>query len=450
MTKPYPYQLEIVNRICRFNGRALVSLDMGCGKTLVALLYAKRIGARPVVVVCPASVKWHWQREAAKHVGMRAEVLEGMSPDRNGGLSPRAPIIVLNYDILGPWLPHLRELNPQLVVIDESQALQDLRTQRTKNTRELCQGVPNVLALSGTPIINRPKEIWPTLNILRSDLYPSFWKFGFKFCAPKRTFWGWDFRGASNLDELRKGLKRFVMIRKRKEEVLKDLPKFRRIVVPMEIRNRPKYDQAQDDFLGWLAKYDPAKLNSAMRAKRLVQLGYLKRLAARLKMRNVLEWVDDFLADTDDKLVVFAVHRKIIKRLRDRYAGMAVVVDGSVTGRTRQLAIDQFQKFKKKRMLIGQGKAAGTGIGLTAATATAFVELAWNPGTHTQAEARTLRIGQDRPVTYWYLVARDTIEEKLLKISQDKQKVLTAAMDGGKGEDFDVFDRLCEALKESI
>lgn len=447
MTVPYRYQIKAVRAAHKFSGRCLMALDMGLGKSLVSLLYAQRhLHLRPIVVICPATLKWNWEHEAVKHVQMRADILSGRKPPR-GGFKPRHRLIIINYDILKDWVKYLLKLKPQLVVIDECSALGNRQSKRSRAVKVLCRDVPHVLALSGTPLTNRPAELWPTLNILRPDLYPSFFPFGFLYCGAKKNHWGWEFKGATRLKRLHNNLLEQVMVRERKEDVLKELPSKRRVVLPFEI-SRDEYSRALHGFLSWMADRNPSKLRTAERAEGLVKLGYLRRLAAKLKLPQVIEWVDSFMKEEDGKLVLFAIHRKIIARLQKRYKGICVVVDGSVKGRHRQLAVEQFQTKNATRLFIGNVKAAGVGLTLTAANTVAIAELGWTPGEMTQAEDRTHRIGQKKSVTVYYLIAKDTIEEDLLKLITKKQKILNAVVDGkGKGDNLNLFDKLVQALQ---
>lgn len=449
MTKPFPYQLRGVRRLEAMGGRGLLADEPGLGKTLQALLFAARNpSARPAVVVCPASLKWQWAAEAARHIGMRSMVLEGRTPERGEGLGMTPPLTIVNYDILSPWMDYLIALRPKLVVVDEAHLIAGRTTLRAKATRHLCQGVPHVLALTGTPLVNRPAELWPTLNLIRPDLFPSFFPFAMKFCSPRRTPWGWDFSGAGSLDDLHRTLKP-IMVRRRKADVLRDLPPKRRSVLVLDADGLSEYHKASKDFRGWLRKHSPEKLRSSLRAEALVKAGYLKRLAAQLKLPSVLDWLDGFLSETDaEKVVLFAVHRKVLRAVRDRHRQTAVLIDGSTPAKERRLAVERFQTDRRCRVFIGQIRAAGVGLNLTAASTVAFVELDWVPGVHTQAEDRCHRIGSKGSVLAHYLVARGTIEEKLAELLQRKQAVLSATMDGGECEgDLDVFDLLTQELR---
>lgn len=448
----FPYQKEVVYDIEDFNGRSLCSLDMGLGKTLISLwlLKRERIDSFPAIVVCPASIKYQWEREAIR-VGIRPTVLEGQKAFKEGRKMDVPRLTIINYDILRFWLPVLLKRKFKTIIFDECQYLLNRRSQRTKACTALGRVAKHVIALSGTPLVNRPAELWPTLHILRPDIYSSFWSFAQRFCKPRRTPWGWSYDGASNLDILHSTLRRTCMVRRLKTEVLKDLPEKMRCVVPVEISDRKEYELARDDFMGWLKQRQADRVVSASRAQQLTQIGYLLRLCAKLKFRAVAEWCNKFLDETDEKLVIFAVHTKMIEALNRRVEGNRhVIVDGSVTGRDRKIAVDQFQRDPRTRVFIGNIKAAGVGLNLTAANTVAFAELYWRPGDHTQAEDRCHRIGTVKTVWAYYLTAANTIEEKLAKIIQEKQQVIRTVLDGGvQDEDLNIFDQLIEELTKN-
>jgi SWI/SNF-related matrix-associated actin-dependent regulator 1 of chromatin subfamily A len=163
----------------------------------------------------------------------------------------------------------------------------------------------------------------------------------------------------------------------------------------------------------------------------------------------VLEWVENFLAESDGKLVLFAIHKNIVGELQKRFKALCVVVNGSTSNRNRQLAVDKFQQNKRCRLFIGNIKAAGVGLNLTAANTVAFAELDWVPGNHTQAEDRIHRIGQKGSASIFYLVAKGTIEDKLCAVIEDKQRVLNTVLDGnGRGDNLDIFAKLCDELQK--
>lgn len=447
MTIPYLYQLQDARKIRKFRGRCLVASDPGTGKTFTSLLWLERNmdSALPCIVICPASVKWAWQNEAATHIGMSSQVLSGKKPKGDFQLD-KNKLIIINYDILSSWLPTLQAMKPQTMILDESHYLITRNSQRTRAVKTLSRGVKNILALSGTPLTNRPAELWPVLNILRPDLFPAFFPYAQNHCAPKKTPWGWDFRGAARLPELHEKLTNNLMIRRKEEDVL-SLPPKTRIVLPVDIERKREYQKAESDFLLWLAQKKPSRVNAAAQAEALVKVGYLKRLAGQLKMGQATTWIDDFIKTSDGKIVIFAVHKDIIASLEKRYRGRCVSITGATPAGKRQTNINLFQEDKKIRVFIGNIKAAGTGITLTAANTVCFVELGWTPGEHIQAEKRCHRISTKSRVSCYYLIGKGTIEEKILSVIQTKQGVLSSTLDGGKSaDDIDIYTQLIQMM----
>lgn len=450
MTKLYKYQKQGVRELHALDGRALLADEMGLGKTLQALTYARRM--EPVIIVCPASLKYNWEREAALHYGIGAEVLEGTRPPAKQRLTTHHPMVVINYDILPHWLDHLIREKPQCVILDEVHYCKNKTAKRTKAVKKLCQGAEHVIGLSGTPMTNRPSELWSILNIIRPDLFPAFFPYAMRYCKARKRPWGWEFKGATNMPELNKILRENVMIRRLKKDVLKDLPDKQRSVVTFDLDNWDEYQAANDDLISWLATQSKTKAKKAAKAEKVVQFGYLKRLAIKGKYLAACDWIDQFFEETGRKLVLFAVHRAVMKWLHSRYPN-SVVVNGDVVGRRRQLAVDKFNNDPECRLFIGQLKAAGAGINLQkGASDLAFMELGWTPSDHTQAEDRIHRIGQKNGAQCYYLVARGTIEEMLCGVIQTKQGVVDQALDGAdiNSSSFDVYDELEKVMTNEV
>lgn len=303
--------------------------------------------------------------------------------------------------------------------------------------------------ISGTPMTNRPAELWPALNILRPDIFSSFYSFGSRFCNPRKTPWGWDYRGAANLEELHELLSKTCMIRRLKKDVLNDLPEKTRQVLPLEISNRKEYTQAENYFLTWLRKQSKSRARKAERAERLVKIGELKRLAGRLKLPAVIQWVSEFLEESDGKLLLFAIHKTVINALFEKFQKQAVRITGETPKKDRYVYIDRFNKDPKCRLMIGNVQAAGVGWSCTSASTVAFAEMAWTPGEMTQAEDRVHGIGRGTgvPASFYYLVGTKTIEDKLVNVLHTKQQNLSTTMDGhADASGFDVLDKLEKIL----
>lgn len=426
--------------------------DMGLGKTLQVYWWLKENPTiRPAVVVCPAGLRDHWAHEGWTHTRTKTTVLTGNHPPR-GYRQDWEDVVIIGYGTLEGWMPLLKSFHPRCIILDEAHYAKERSAKRTKWVRKLCDGVPHVIAVSGTPLTNRPAELWPVLNILRPDLFPSFTVYANEYCAPTWTHWGWQYKGARNLKKLHRMLSKHLMIRQRKEDVLQDLPPLRRHVVLLTLDDGAKeeYDRAEKHFISWLKDLSPRRAKRALKSEALVKVGYLVRLAATLKIPKVVSWIEDYLEDTDDKLAIYGVQRTALEHLHELWKS-SVLIYGDTPAKKRHGIKDTFNHDPRVRLLFGNVQAAGTGISLKCPTV-AFAELGWTPGEHAQVEKRIHGIGRGiEGVTgsIYYLIASGTIEERLCSILQKKQAVLDQTLDGrGRVDSLNVHDLLIQSYEQ--
>lgn len=421
-TRPLPYQTEGVRFIRARRGRAILADEMGLGKTYQVAAYLRLQPARPVLVVCPAFLKLVWRDQLRRHAGLGCTLLYGRKP-----YQPRGCIWIINYEILHFWLPKLLQLRPMILVLDEAHRTQDRRTLRTRACRRLARQARRVIALTGTPIRARPVQFFPMLNMVSPSLFPSFIQYAFRYCNPKPGFRGrgWDFRGSSNLAELHQVVSR-IMLRRRKRDVLPQLPPKTRSVVPIEI-DLGRYHAAVEAFLSWYRKHRGAR----GRGEALLRLGELIRVAGRHKVPPLIDWIDAWLDQNPSrKLVVFTRHRRVLRQLRGAFPG-CVWIEGATPHRERKVRLHRFETNRRCRLLIGNMIAAGEGITILASSTVVFAELGWTPAEHEQAEDRVLRIGQKaRHINAYYFVAQDTIEEDLYEALERKRAIVDTVIDG--------------------
>jgi len=437
-TKLRAYQKEGVAFLNRVKGRGLVADEMGLGKTIQAIAWIKfnREKAGTVLVICPASLKENWRREFEKHGKMNSTVVNGGPAEIREGR-----ITIINYDRLKN-LPD--DLQVDTVVLDEAHYVKNQDAKRSKATKAICKKAKHVIALTGTPITSRPMDIWNAVQCIQPGLFPSRHQFGKRYCGAKYNGFGWEYKGATNIEELNKVLTETVMIRRKKTDVLKELPDKLRSVVDFQIENRSEYNQAEQNLIAWLiANKSKEAARRAARAEQIARFQYLKTLAAQGKINGVVEWVNDFLDSTGEKIVLFAVHKEIVLALHEAFPD-SVTVTGGKSMAQRQEAVDAFQNDPKCRVFIGNITAAGVGLTLTAASTVAFVEMGWTPGEHLQAEDRIHRIGQTELCSIYYLVASETIEEEVAGILDSKQKVIGAVLDNIEMAETDMITKLLE------
>lgn len=447
------YQKKGVRLIAKHNGVILLADDMQIGKTIQVLKWCfNHPEIRPVLIVCKEISKYVFEEQAKNHFNMRTVLLEGQKPKE---LKSKNSIYIINYDIFKYWLPHFKELKIQALILDESQKIKSRSAKRTKAIQKLvfnykdkfAPSIPHRIAMSGTPLVNRPAELWTTLNLLWPTEFPHFFPFAMRYCKPVRTPWGWIYKGAAHLDELHNRLKKLGMIRRLAKGTLVNYQEPNRTIIPVDI-DKEEYDKVENDFIQWLQKKSIVKAKRAAKAEKLVRMHYLKRLAAAAKIGWVYEWIEDALENHYKKIVVYAWHKDIIQKIHKRYKNISVVVDGSVKGKKKKIAENYFKRNKNIRIFIGQIEAAGESISLsTASHKLAFAELPWTPGQVNQVEKRINGYGQTKQVEIDYLIAKDTIEEDLCKLLQKKQEVLSATLDGSSQiNKLDIYNELEKIL----
>ena len=316
---------------------------------------------------------------------------------------------------------------------------------RSKAAAQLAKSVPHKILLTGTPVMNRPSELWHQLCILDPETYNKsrFFQWHRRYCDAKQLHFGqktvWDFSGASNLGELAESLKG-IMIRRTKAEVLPALPAKRRQTLLVSIDNRREYNHAEKDFLSWIKEQKGhAAAERASNVEQLSMVEALRQIAIQGKMKQAIEWICDFL-ETGEKLVVFATHRATINTLMQEFSKVAVRLDGGMCAEEKQLSIDRFQGDDEIRLFVGNVKAAGQGIPLFSASNVIFLELDWTPTMHEQCEDRLHRIGQKKAVNCYYLFASDTIDEKIMDMLEAKGGITSAAIGDNCDIAFKIFN----------
>ena len=270
-----------------------------------------------------------------------------------------------------------------------------------------------------------------------------------RYCNAYHNGFGWDFSGSANKEELHQKLTETIMIRRKKADVLPDLPSKLYSYIPMEICNTTEYKRAEADFIAFLAETKGKKAaEKASQAEHLVRIEALKQLAVQGKIKQAVQWIRDFLDNNGNKLVVFGVHKTVVDALMKEFKEEAVKVDGSVSATKRDEAVAAFQEDPNVKLFVGNIQAAGTGLTLTAASAVAFLELPWTPGESAQAEDRCHRIGQKDTVNVYYLLADNTIEMEIAQLLDEKKAVLNAVLDGKEVEETQLLTELIKKYKE--
>ncbi len=308
--KLFPYQKQGLKFIESRKGRVLLADSMGLGKSCMSLCYIElHPELRPAVIVVPASLKLNWVKEVKMWTtkNNKTVVLNGKKP-----YDVSADIYIINYDILGTkngdsvsgWCEYLNDKKPQIIINDECHFFKSSKSLRTKAVMKLTAYKKHLIFISGTPILNRPMEIFNSVKRLESSLFSDWWSFGMRYCDPQNNGFGMTFNGATNTEELYHILTNTFMLRRLKEDVLKQLPPKTKSIVPFKIDNRKEYNNYEFNFLKTLAKTSPEKAEKASKAEGLVQISYLKQKATEGKIKEVIKWIENFV-ESGEKAIEF-------------------------------------------------------------------------------------------------------------------------------------------------
>jgi SWI/SNF-related matrix-associated actin-dependent regulator of chromatin subfamily A-like protein 1 len=440
----------------------LLADEMGLGKTIQAIGLINSLDLEHVLIICPASLKLNWDAELRKwltrHRGRTITVVEAARANLQG------TILIINYEILDRFADALSKRPWQLIVADESQRIKNPDAKRTRAFLTL--DAPRRVMLTGTPILNRPRELWTSLHWLAPDEWDDQGWFERRYCAAQDTAWGYNARGASNLRELNEKLCASLMLRRRKKEVLKDLPPKVRQVIRLPCadtaalraeadlcarleQEKDRLRKAVEDaqVLGNDAEYKRALLElQRWEVYRLGEISRVRHETALLKVPNVVEHLSTVVEETG-KVLCFAHHRDVVERIQEHFNGESVILYGGMSATAKRDAVHAFQNDPGTSLFIGNILSAGEGLTLTAASNVVFAELDWTPARLTQCEDRAHRIGQRDNVLVQHLVVDGSIDAMIAEKLVEKQGIIEQAIDGVT-VDLNVDEVIHEFLKK--
>lgn len=456
-----PYQKTGVARGLEL--KRFINGDMpGLGKTLqsVATVYGAEMQGNnsfPCLVICPSSLKINWKREFEMWTNKRCIILD----DKNKNTWHRyyevgaAHVFIVNYESMKKFfvknypkdIKHSSEIGMDYrvnlfnsIIIDEIHKLKNPTSQRTKIAVNITKGKEYIIGLTGTPVVNKPIDLWAQLAII-FQLSKIGGPIGFK----KRYCEGGS--GASNLKELNYLLNKHCFFRREKHEVLKDLPAKVRQTIFCEISTKQEYDLVEKDFRKFLETNDfsDKEIRRKLKAEVIVKITLLLQISAKGKIEAAKEYIDEVI-ESGQKIVIFSKHKSVVDMLCLEYPH-AVRVTGSENETQKQTSVDKFQKDDKTNIIIGSHKAAGVGLTLTAASEVLFLELPWHYADLEQCEDRCHRIGQVNSVRATSLLGIDTIDKWLYDLIQEKKKIADQVTGAEDVVETNLLDNILNAFK---
>jgi SWI/SNF-related matrix-associated actin-dependent regulator 1 of chromatin subfamily A len=427
--------------------KCILADDMGLGKTLQSVMGTLAAESKKVLIICPSSTKINWEREINMFGEYDTAIISGRK------WKP-AKYTIINYDILKNFhtvkkrgekpieeLTHILDEKFDTLIVDEAHYLKNHKSIRGSIVTDLVKknAFENVWLLTGTPVANRPKDLYNLLKIIGHPLSDN-WQFYVKrYCDAKnfkkkmkngkiKNIWVID--GNSNLNELSIRIKNKVL-RRMKEDVL-DMPEKTIIPVFNELTSKEwvEYDNLWEEYL--IKRKEQKKRGKPQRD--LVELILLRQFIALKSIPNTIELAENALEE-GKKIIIFTTFTDELLELQEHFGNQCVVHNGSMSDKDKQFSVDEFQNNPKKKVFIGNIMSAGVGITLTAADTVIFNSFDWVPGNNEQAEDRSYRIGQKNNVSVYYQLFEDTISTRMWYTLKHKKNVIDQII--GNNNDMD-------------
>jgi SWI/SNF-related matrix-associated actin-dependent regulator 1 of chromatin subfamily A len=424
---PLEHQKEAVEKLAG-SRRFILADDMGLGKTTATIIAALETGSKKILIICPASLKINWQREIENYSDRPVYIAEGKK------FSTESDFVIVNYDILknfhdtGPKKKNgsiLNQSNFDLVILDEAHMISNPQAQRTKIINHFVKDIKRVWLLTGTPMTSRPMNYYNLLNIIESPVAQNWMAYAIRYCQGYQFMAGrrkvWNVTGASNLEELRDRTSKQIL-RRLKEDVL-DLPD--KIISPVYLRLKSKeYEELMGEYYDW---FDNKKDESSSLTVQFSKLMKVRKVIANEKTKQTIEFAENII-EQGKKVIIFTNFTDTLQTIYQHFGKQAVYLDGSCSKPHRQNAVDEFQENDKIKVFVGNLKAAGVGLTLTAAEVVIMNDLSFVPAEHAQAEDRAYRYGQKSNVLVYYPLYENTIEGAVYDILNRKKEIIRTVM----------------------
>jgi len=391
--------------------------------TVIASLETK---VKKILIICPASLKINWMREIENYTDRSVYIADGKN------FSLEHDFVIVNYDILKNFYDLkdkenslITKGNFDLIILDEAHYASNGQATRTKLVNSITKDCGRVWLLTGTPMTNRPMNYFNLLSIVESPVAQNWMAYairycgGYQFMAGKRKIW--NVAGATNLEELRDRTSKQVL-RRLKTEVL-DLPE--KIITPVYLELKSKlYEELMGEYYEWFNKNPNESSSLTIQFSKLMKV---RQVISEEKIKSTIELAENIL-EQGKKVIIFTNFTNTLNKIADHFGKQSVRLDGSTSKPQRQYAVDQFQENEKIKVFVGNVRAAGVGITLTASEAVIMNDLSFVPGDLSQAEDRAYRYGQKNSVSVYYPIFHNTIEGIIYDMVNEKKKNINTVM----------------------
>ncbi len=459
----YPYQRQGALFAVQA-GRCLIGDDMGLGKTVQAIaaaeLMVRLFGVAKVLVVSPTSLKYQWKSEIESFADRSVTVIEGLNDQRRTLYRDDSFFKLVNYELIHRDMAMIREWGPDLIILDEAQRIKNWQTRTAKCVKELDS--PFAIVLTGTPIENRIEELHSIMEFVdRHHLGPLY-----RFVHTHRvTDGGGKVVGYRNLERVRQSLKG-VMIRRKKDEVLRQLPGRidKNFFVPLTPEQWEIHDEHREIVAKLVAKWrrfkflceaDQKRLQVALATMRMAADNtYLvdKKTVFGPKLDELETLLRELVVEGSEKVVIFSQWLRmaeLVEGVLGRNGIGYAHLNGSIPSKERKGLMARFKEDPACRVFLSTD-AGGVGLNLQSGSVVINMDIPWNPAILEQRIARVHRMGQKKPVRVINFVSRASIEERILDLLRFKKSLFAGALDDGGADVVMMGESQLEGFMKSV
>lgn len=426
----------------------IIADEMGLGKTAQSILISEKLNFKNTLIVCKNSAKKKWKDEVLlwteKDCGY---ILDGTSNNKDKQLidilnsqDDSRKFVITNYEHIRTCKTIL-DVDINCLIIDEAHKIKNRKSQIYKSIKRFCNATDKIILVTGSPMANRPEEIWSLLNVLYPQVFKSFWKFVERYCYVTQGYWGWEIDGSKNEQELRNVLSD-IMIRRLKKDCL-DLPDKNYIneYVTLEGKQRSLYEQIEKDAMAIINETEVLTASIVIaQIIRMKQIAISPELVGEEKETNSAKfnWLLNFIEEyPEEKIVIFSFFERAISSFTKLLSSKNIKYvryTGKENLQQRELNEKEF-RFGKTNIFLATTSTGGESIDLFESNICIFLDKHWNPEMNKQAEDRLHRIGQKRTVTIISLIAENTYDEIIENMLKDKKNLIAKILEWRKEKD---------------
>ena len=449
----YPFQETCIRFAREANGRVLLNLDVGAGKTPISLACTKLLAGQthPVLIITKAKLKVQWMKQIYKWLGEFSYILDKVD-------TPLLPVkyYIMSYEVTRKWADSLvlRQLGIRTLILDECQHIRNIDSKRSVSVKKIAAKVEKVIGLSAHPIKNRFSEYYPTLHCIQPTRFPSFAQFARDWCYSSSNKYGIAVGGCRDIEAFFNETRDFI-IRFTKEEVLPDLPKVQRDFQYYDLSAEVEeaYFRLEEELSDYMENTEDK--GSAKTSHILAFLVKMRHLTGLSKVEPTVEEASEFILSCDRKLTIFVHHQLVAEMiiaslngyLRDGGFPECLHLKGGMSDEDLANLLNDFE-HGPYRVMVASTLASGEGLDLQFCSDAIFVERQWNSVNEEQAEGRFERIGQKaNKILVKYMIALGTIDEWLTELVEEKRKIVHSTLTGVEVEDeSNVINQLAEMI----